>query len=296
MRSLPAVFSSAQSIRRWSSASSPSRRPTNRIRTPSSCSSGVSRSILRANMAIRPSTSARERDQFSVENEYTVSSFTPSSTESRRRALTTSAPASCPASTGSPRLCAQRPFPSVMMATYRARAGSPDTDASDLQDLLLFARERGIDLAHVLVGELLQLRLGAVLVVRAHLTLALQLAQVVHHVAPHVAHRHAALLGDAVHDLHELLATLLGELGDREPDDLAVVRRREPHVGLEDRLLDRLDRVLVVGRDREQSRLAGGDLGELAQRRHGAVVVHLDPVEQVRRRAPRADRRELVSS
>jgi hypothetical protein len=59
--------------------------------------------MRRENIAIKPSTSGRGRVQFSVENEYTVSSSTPSSTASRRRALTTSAPASCPASTGRPR-------------------------------------------------------------------------------------------------------------------------------------------------------------------------------------------------
>jgi len=41
----------------------------------------------------------------------------PSSTARSSRALTTSAPAWCPSSTGSPRPWAQRPFPSVMMAT-----------------------------------------------------------------------------------------------------------------------------------------------------------------------------------
>ena len=89
----------------------------NRIRTPSASSSGVSSSIRRLNIAISPATSASSRDQFSVEKEYTVSSWTPSSTASRSRALTVSAPASWPAITGSPRRWAQRPLPSVMMAT-----------------------------------------------------------------------------------------------------------------------------------------------------------------------------------
>ena len=89
----------------------------NRIRTPSSCSSGVSASIRRSNIAIRPDTSSSGRLQFSVENEYTVNSLTPKSTASRSRALTTSAPASWPAIVGSPRLRAQRPLPSVMIAT-----------------------------------------------------------------------------------------------------------------------------------------------------------------------------------
>ena len=69
MRSLSAVFASAQSIRSCSSSATPSRRPMKRIRTPSSWSSGVSRSIRSANIAISPSTSSLGRVQFSVENE-----------------------------------------------------------------------------------------------------------------------------------------------------------------------------------------------------------------------------------
>ena len=93
------------------------RRPMKRIRTPSSCNSGVSSSIRRAIISISPWTSSGGRPQFSVENEYTVSSSIPRSTASRSRALTVSAPASCPASAGRPRREAQRPLPSVMIAT-----------------------------------------------------------------------------------------------------------------------------------------------------------------------------------
>ena len=78
---------------------------------------GVSWSIRRPIIAISAETSCGERLQFSVENEYTVSSSIPSSTASRSRALTASAPASWPAITGRPRPRAQRPFPSVMIAT-----------------------------------------------------------------------------------------------------------------------------------------------------------------------------------
>ena len=69
IRSFAAVSASAQSMRSISSAQMPSRRPMKRIRTPSSSSSGVSRSIRSANIAISPSTSSFGRVQFSVENE-----------------------------------------------------------------------------------------------------------------------------------------------------------------------------------------------------------------------------------
>jgi hypothetical protein len=68
-------------------------------------------------MSISAETSSSERDQFSVENEKTVSSSMPSATASFRRALTVSAPARCPSATSRPRCWAQRPLPSVMIAT-----------------------------------------------------------------------------------------------------------------------------------------------------------------------------------
>jgi hypothetical protein len=89
----------------------------NRIRTPCSSSSGVSARIRALNSDISASTSSGGRDQFSVENEKTVSSRMPRSAASRSRALTVSAPASWPSATDSPRCCAQRPLPSMMMAT-----------------------------------------------------------------------------------------------------------------------------------------------------------------------------------
>ena len=68
-----------------------------------------------------------------------------------------------------------------------------------------------------------------------------------------------------------------------------------PRSRLHDRLLDRLDRALVVGRDREQAGLAGGDVGELVERGLSAVVVDDDAVQQLRGRAPGADSRELAA-
>src|SRR3954447_16752647 len=187
----------------------------NRMRTPSCWSSGVSDRIRSENIRMSAVTSSAGRDQFSVENEYTVSSRTPSSAASRSRAFTVSAPARWPSTTGSPRACAQRPLPSVMMATYCA-------GTSDLEDLGFLGLQQLVELRDLLVGELLELRLGAVLLVRAGLPGLLELAQVVHAVAADVADRDAAVLGDVSHHLDELLAALLRELGDREADDLAV--------------------------------------------------------------------------
>ena len=113
------------------------------------------------------------------------------------------------------------------------------------------------------------------------LALGLQLAQVVHRVAADVADRHAALLGEVAHDLDELAAALFGQLGDDQPDELPSLEGCQADVGLVDRLLDRLDRGLVVGLDGQQPRLGRGDRRELVQRRLRAVVVD-------RRRGPAA--------
>ena len=144
------------------------------------------------------------------------------------------------------------------------------------------------------VGELLQLDLGAVLVVGAGLAGVLELAQVVHDVAADVADRDPALLRDVADDLDELAAALLVELGHAEADELAVVVRRQADVGLHDRLLDRLDRARVVGLHGEQARLGRVDRRELLERRRRAVVVDDDAVEQRRAGAAGPHRAELV--
>ena len=68
-----------------------------------------------------------------------------------------------------------------MMATY---------EALTLEDLFFLGLEDAVELLDLLVRELLQRLLGAVLVVRAGLAGVAQLAQVVHGVAADVADRH----------------------------------------------------------------------------------------------------------
>src|SRR3954453_3387802 len=133
------------------------------------------------------------------------------------------------------------------------------------------------------------------LIVRAGLARVAQLLEVVHDVAPDVAQRDLPLLGQAPHELDELLAPLLGELGDLQADDRAVVVRRQAEVGLHDRPLDRLDRALVVGLHGDQPRLGRVDRRQLPQRREGSVVVDADAVQQTRARAPGTDGVELLA-
>src|SRR5262247_3906412 len=84
----------------------------------------------------------------------------PSSSAPRTTARTASTPARCPALRSSPRRSAQRPLPSMMMATcFGSRWLRRSDMASDLEDLRLLAADRFVDLGHVGVGEVLDLLL-----------------------------------------------------------------------------------------------------------------------------------------
>src|SRR3954447_532201 len=155
---------------------------------------------------------------------------------------------------------------------------------SDLHDFGFFALQEVVDLAHVVVRQLLDATLGGALLVVADVAVAHQLLEVTHRVAADVPDRDLALLRHVARQLDELLAPLLCQLRDREADQLAVVRGLEPEVRLLDRLLDRLDRGRVERLDGEHARLGHVDRRQVLERRRGSVVVDLDPVEQRGRR------------
>src|SRR5918996_6278577 len=162
----------------------------------------------------------------------------------RRRARV---PARWPAATGRRRRLAQRPFPSMMMATDRATSGSCRSRTgvrplivrslesnrivsvraraalSDFHDLLFLLLQEVVDPGHVLVGELLGPVLGAPLFVVPDVTVPDELLEVVHDVPADVADGHAALLGQVLDHLDQLLAPLLRQLRDRQAGKLGVV-------------------------------------------------------------------------
>src|SRR5579862_5947362 len=227
---------------------------------------------------------------------------------------TVRAPARWPAAVGSLRREAHRPFPSMMIATDWATSGSStsgsarmresvrirersfidDERRSHFHDFGFLALQDLVDLRDVVVGELLDAALGGALLVVTDIAALDQCLEVLDRVTPHVSHRDTPLLRHVAHELHELLAALLGELRDRQANHLAVVRRREAEIRLHDRLLDTLERRRVERLDREQSRLGRADRRHVLERRRGAVVVDLDPVEQRRRRPARAHRVEVL--
>ena len=86
-------------------------------------------------------------------------------------------------------------------------------------------------------------------------------------VAAIVANGDLVLFARRLHRLGDLLAALLGQRGNRQADDLAVVLRGEAQVGLEQRLLDVLEDALVPRLDGDQPGLGHGHRGALGQRR-----------------------------
>ncbi|MGX1120744.1 hypothetical protein RKD37_006107 [Streptomyces ambofaciens] len=92
-------------------------RPAQRTRTPRS--SRVSRDLrMKSRLKfIRNRTSSGERFQFSVEKAYREMFPTPISIAPWSTSMTCSAPTLCPSVRGSPRSLAQRPLPSMTIAT-----------------------------------------------------------------------------------------------------------------------------------------------------------------------------------
>src|SRR5437588_11222353 len=162
------------------------------------------------------------------------------------------------------------------------------------QDLLLFRVAdlvRGEDVA---VGQLLELRLEPLLVIRGDARALRLRPQLVRRVAAERAELDPPFLHLLVELLHEVLPPLLGERRDRQTDEGAVVARRKPEVAPDDRLLDRLDEALVPGLDDDEPRLRRADRCERDERGRRAVRLDLEALDERRRRAPGADGLSLV--
>src|SRR6185503_10628550 len=164
-----------------------------------------------------------------------------------------STPAWWPTVRGRPRRFAQRPLPSMTIATCSPAGlpapwpGAPEVGVfcwaamgvaevlgcwrasgprgSDVHDLLFFGFQGFGHAPDRLIGELLDVGLAPpLLVLAAHMGLRGG-AQVLVGVAADVAHGDPLLLGVFAGDLHQLLAALLGQRRDRDAQVLAVGHR-----------------------------------------------------------------------
>src|SRR6266576_741854 len=101
----------------------------------------------------------------------------------------------------------------------------------------------------MLVMKLLHFLLGVLLIVGGDV---LGLLDPVHRLSARMPDRDSAFFRELVDDLDQLLAALLGERRQRNADDIAVVRGRQPEVGREDALLHRLHEAFIPRLYRQQ--------------------------------------------
>src|SRR5258705_12197235 len=133
----------------------------------------------------------------------------------------------------------------------------------------------------MLVVRLLHVLFGVLLVIGGDV---LGLLDPVHRLGARMPDRDAAFLGELVHDFDQLFAAIFGQRRNRNADDVAVVRRREPEIGRENALLHRLQETFVPGLHREQLGLRRGDTRHLRQRHLVSVRLDAHEIEQRGRR------------
>src|SRR5271169_5936166 len=241
-RVLPAVRASPAAIRSRMRGSNTAVSPITLKRMPLSCSLATSCSRVRRKSCIRIETSSAGRRQFSLEKANRVRNSTPDSAQARTVVRTASTPRRWPAMRGNRRCFAQRPLPSMMIATCRGTvrgAGISRVELSntgsggngrrgrfesggngwwrrsrrqlnlaplDCQQVRFLGLEDLVDLGNIAVGKLLHVGLRVALVVLRNRVLLEQLLQVLVGVAADVAHGNARIFGLVPHHLDQILA------------------------------------------------------------------------------------------
>src|SRR5690606_442595 len=280
-----------------------SRSPMKRRRTPRLSSAPTSRSSAPRNSFIRALTSSSGRPQFSLEKANRVSAPMPRSRQKSMVRSAARAPARWPTTRGRRRRCAQRPLPSMMTARWRGtgvRSGADMrvmrmADRSDRHQFLFLGLDHLVDVLDRLVGDLLDLVLGAAHVVLADLLFLQQVLDLLVGVAADVADGDLGVLALAGHDLGQLTAALLGQRRQVQADGGAGGVGGQAQVRAEDGLLDRADHALVPGLDDQGAGVGHGDGGHLRQRDLAAVRADPDRVDQAGGGAPGADLDEVVA-
>src|ERR1700730_8135757 len=208
-----------------------------RTRTPLWCSSARSCRMNRRNSAISSRTSDGGLVQFSALKEKMVRNPMPRSPAARTVRRSASTPRRCPSPLGNPRAAAQRPFPSMIMATCRgtARLAMRTARSGSAWDILyqslhrehffFLGRKQSVDLRHCLVRRLLHLLGRSLSVVFADFVILLELFEHIQSVASDVTHRHPGSLGVFVRHFYELAPALLVQLRNTQAQNLTFRRR-----------------------------------------------------------------------
>src|SRR5262245_8736053 len=208
-RRFAAVSVSARRTRSTIVSPNGARLPTTRRRIPTSLSLLTYCSSAPRKSCFSTETSSAGRRQFSELNANRVKYSTPRSPQARTVARTASLPRWCPATRGRNRFFAQRPLPSMMMAIWRGTAPVCGMVWVVLSCIGLSVRVRGdlhvheigflllqrlFDLRDIAVGQLLDVVLGAALLILRKLVFLQHLLEMSVRIAAQVADRHARVL------------------------------------------------------------------------------------------------------
>src|SRR5262249_60612680 len=166
----------------------------------------------------------------------------------RRKAST---PRRCPSARGNPRAAAQRPLPSMIIATWRGTSNavaalfwvsaSDIGTTSDREDFLFLCSQHVVDLDYAGVGCFLDLAGKPIVIVLADLVFSFQFFDHVHGVAPNMTNRDARGFGVLVSNLHKFFAPLLVKFWNAQADCLPLGCRRQAEIGIHDRPFDGMD-------------------------------------------------------
>src|SRR5450755_3548277 len=171
----------------------------------------------------------------------------PSSCAARTTRRSASTPRRWPSVRGKPLAAAQRPLPSMMIATCKgpsARSGPSvagaaafDIDQSlNGEDFFFLGRKQLIDFRNRPVGCLLHIGGQTFLIVLGNLVILLKLLDRIEAVAADMPDRDACGFGVFVRDLHKLLAAVFIELRNPQAEHLPLGSGTQAKIGIDDRL------------------------------------------------------------
>src|SRR6266536_1878537 len=177
--------------------------------------------MKRRNSPISSRISAGGRDQFSALNEKMVRKSIPRSPAARTVRRSASTPRRCPSPRGRPRAAAQRPLPSMMMATCRGTAKSPISAVGSGPVFAIALQPHTVRISLSLVANILSTSAIASSVAFSDLVILFEPLEHVKAVAPHVPHGDPRRLGIFVRDFDQVPTPLLVEFRDAQPQHLA---------------------------------------------------------------------------
>ena len=109
-----------------------------------------------------------------------------------------------------------------------------------------------------------------------------------------IPHAYTTLLGDVAQLFREFAPTLFGKRRDRNPNQLAVIRRIEAQICITNRFLYGAYSGRIPGLNRDHRWFRNVQLRHLVERRRRTVVIHPDAVQNADRSASGSNGRHFV--